>query len=54
MKVIVTGGAGSIGKTVANYMAAAGADIAIFDLNKEPYQKAADEIASIDISAAFR
>ena len=33
--IVVTGGASGIGRTVANYMAAMGAHIAIFDVSAE-------------------
>lgn len=43
--VVITGGASGIGKGVANYMAASGANIAIFDVSQE---KAADVAAELE------
>lgn len=43
--IIVTGGAQGIGKTVAEHMAAIGAEIVIFDRQGEKAQAAADSIA---------
>jgi sorbose reductase len=43
---IITGGASGIGRTVANYLASSGANIAIVDINAEGAKKAAGEIAN--------
>lgn len=42
---IVTGGSRGIGRTCADFIAAAGADVAIIGTRKDTAQKAADEIA---------
>jgi sorbose reductase len=44
--VIVTGGSRGIGRTVASYLAAAGADVAIIGTKDDTAKKAADEIAA--------
>ena len=44
--IVVTGGAQGIGKVVATRMAEVGADIVIFDVQKEKAQAVADEIAA--------
>ena len=42
---VVTGAASGIGRGIANGLAAAGADVALADINEEGAQKAAEEIA---------
>lgn len=52
--VIVTGGAGGIGSATCRQFAAAGAKVAVFDMNLEAATKVADEInASGGTAAAF-
>lgn len=45
--IIVTGGASGIGRTVANYMAAMGAHIAIFDVSAEKAEGVAAELQEL-------
>ena len=45
--VVVTGGASGIGRSVANYMAGAGADIVILDVSFEGAKAVASEIAKL-------
>jgi len=45
-RVVVTGGAQGIGKVVADYLAEAGAEIGIFDINKQLAKKTAEQISS--------
>lgn len=44
--ILITGGAQGIGREVANHLAAAGADVVIFDLQEEKAELAAKEIAA--------
>ena len=46
-RVIVTGGASGIGRTVANYMSSVGADIIIFDVNLEGAKETAAELKEL-------
>jgi sorbose reductase len=43
---IITGGASGIGRIVANYLASAGANVAIVDINAETSKNVADEISN--------
>ncbi len=46
-RVIVTGGAGGIGSTVANYMSSVGADVIILDVNYDGAKETAAELAAL-------
>lgn len=45
--VVITGGAGGIGRAIGNYMAAAGADIAVLDCSLSGAQTAAEEFQTL-------